>query len=82
MDTEAARMITNVTVPARYCVCDLCGYDWHSIAVQVPVNCQNRECRSREWNGKKLKRVPEKKPVVILPKPIRVRGGFNETEEF
>lgn len=71
-------MITNVTVPARYCVCDLCGYDWHSIALQVPVNCQNRECRSREWNGKKERKALTPKPQVILPKPVRVRGGNDE----
>lgn len=75
-------MIKDVTIPARLCQCSICDYEWISIATLVPVNCQNRECRSREWNGKKLKLVPEKKPVVILPKPIRVRGGFNETEEF
>jgi hypothetical protein len=72
-------MITNVTIPARYCVCDLCGYDWHSIAALPPTHCQNRACRSREWNGKKTKRVPAPKPQVVLPKPIKVRGG-NEDE--
>lgn len=68
-------MITDVTIPARYCVCNVCGYDWHSIAVKIPESCQNRKCRSREWNGVKVKRAPEKKPVLVLPKTIKVRGG-------
>lgn len=74
-------MIQDVTIPARYCVCDLCGYDWHSIAFLPPTHCQNRDCRSREWNGKKPNRVPEKKAVVILPKPVKVRN-IDEVEDF
>lgn len=75
-------MIKEVTIPARLCKCEAllkngqpCDYEWISIATLVPVNCQNRECRSREWNGKKEKKVPSPKPQVILPKPVKVRGG-------
>jgi len=75
-------MITNITVPARLCKCEAmlksgqpCLYEWVSIAERVPSHCQNRECRSREWNGKKEKRAPAPKPQVILPKLVKVRGG-------
>lgn len=79
-------MITNVTVPARLCRCEallsngsVCGYEWISLATRnVPTHCQNRECRSREWNGVKPKHVPAPKPAVILPKPNRVRGGNDD----
>ena len=72
-------MIKEVTVPARYCVCDVCGYDWHSIAGRIPESCQNRACRSRLWNGKKERKRQEKKPSFVLPRPNKVRGG-NEDE--
>lgn len=81
-------MITNVTIPARLCTCEAnlkdgspCGYQWISISVQLPQSCQNRECRSRLWNGKKPRKQQEKKPSVILPKPNKVRGGNDEDEE-
>ena len=73
-------MIRNVTIPARYCVCDVCSYDWHSIAERIPSHCQNRKCRSREWNGKKERKVPEAKPKVILPKVVKVKGGEDDFE--
>jgi hypothetical protein len=81
-------MIQDITIPARLCQCEAllndgtpCLYEWISIATLPPTHCMNRECRSREWNGKKPKRVPEKKAVVILPKPIKVRG-IEEDEDF
>lgn len=74
-------MITNVTIPARLCRCEICFYEWISIAERVPVNCQNRECRSREWNGKKPKYAPKPKPVLVLPKVVKVRRT-EEEEEF
>lgn len=73
-------MITNVSVPARHCLCEICGYEWCSVAAKIPVNCQNRECRSREWNGVKTKKLPEKKPALVLPKAIKVRGGNDDFE--
>ena len=75
-------MITKVTIPARACKCEVCGYEWISIAVDVVLWCQNRECRSREWNGKKEKKKPEKKPEIVLPKPVKVRGGEEEDGDF
>jgi hypothetical protein len=79
MDTMT---IKDITIPARLCTCCLCGYSWITLLAppRLPSHCQNRECRSREWNGKKPKRVPEKKPAVILPKPKKVRGG--EDDDF
>lgn len=71
-------MIKDVTIPARLCRCEICFYDWISIASQIPVSCQNRDCRSREWNGKKPKRIPEKKPELVFPKPVRTRKVDDE----
>ena len=68
-------MIKNVTIPARLAHCEVCQYEWITILEppRLPSTCQNRECRSREWNGKKEQKVPEKKPQVVLPKPRKVR---------
>jgi hypothetical protein len=76
-------MIKDITIPARLCTCEAllkdgtpCSYFWITLLAppRLPSTCQNRECRSREWNGVKERRV-EKKPVVILPKPNKVRKG-------
>jgi hypothetical protein len=76
-------MITNVTVPARLCHCEICTYEWVTLLAppRLPATCQNRECRSRLWNGKKPRKEQEKKPQVILPKPSKIRGENNE-EDF
>lgn len=74
-------MITNITIPARLLTCEVCLYEWVSIMRdRLPTHCQNRSCRSREWNGKKEKRTPEKKPRIVLPKAVKVRG--EEDDEF
>ncbi|CAN5951014.1 unnamed protein product [Sphagnum jensenii] len=52
-----------------------CGY---SLAPRLPQCCMNRECRSREWNGKKTRREPQAKPTIVLPKPVKIRGGGDE----
>lgn len=74
-------MITDVTIPARLARCEVCGYEWITIlaADRIPACCQNRDCRSRLWNGKKERKAQAPKPVVIFPKPVKVRGG-NEDE--
>jgi hypothetical protein len=79
------KVIKKVTIPARLCTCEAllkngnpCRYQWVSTAERIPSNCQNRECRSREWNGKKERKVPEKRATVILPKPNKVRGGNDD----
>lgn len=48
-------MITDTTIPAKLCTCDICHYQWVSIAAKLPECCRNILCRSREWNGKTLK---------------------------
>ncbi len=79
-------MIQNITVPARLCTCEAlledgskCGYEWISIADGLPECCPNRQCRSREWNGKKKRKIPPK-PAVVMPKLVRTRA--EEDEEF
>jgi hypothetical protein len=78
------KVIKKVTIPARLCTCEAllkngnpCRYQWVSTAERIPSHCQNRECRSREWNGKKERKVVVK-PSVILPKPNKVRGGNDD----
>ena len=75
-------MIKDVTIPARLATCEICQYEWITIlaADRLPACCQNRECRSREWNGKKTRKIADK-PKVVLPKPIKVRQ-VDEGEEF
>ena len=58
--------VQSVTV----CTCDRCHHSWASITPHLPVMCPNRQCRTREWNGKKLvSHVNE----IALPAP-RKRG--------
>ena len=38
--------------------CDICGYKWpirisKSMAEILPTQCQNKQCRSRQWNSGK-----------------------------
>lgn len=75
-------MIQDVTIPARLLTCEICTYSWVSIMRnRLPSHCQNRECRSREWNGVKIKKLPDRKPQVVLPKPVKIRQ-VDEGEEF
>ena len=63
-------ILGDVRVPGKHLQCDLCGYRWISVAVDLPENCPKRECRSREWNGKKKRIRPTR---IELPKPTKVR---------
>lgn len=75
-------MIQDVTIPARLLTCEVCQYEWVSIMRnRLPSHCQNRECRSREWNGKKEKKKPAPKPKIVLPRAVKVKGG-EEDEQF
>jgi hypothetical protein len=47
-------MITDIQIPAKRCECDICHYSWISIATTLPECCRSLQCRSREWNGKKM----------------------------
>ena len=72
-------MIQEVSIKATNCICNICHYQWVSIAATLPDTCRNRDCRSREWNGKK-KRVRKAKTRIELPKPTKVRWVEEETE--
>ena len=72
-------ILGDVMVPGKSLRCDQCGHHWVSIANELPVFCPNRDCRSREWNGKKVKRQPARQPKIELPKPKKIRI---EEDEF
>jgi hypothetical protein len=74
-------ILGNVMVPGKSYACDVCGYPWVSIARRKPEFCPNRDCRSREWDGRKTKRKPVRQPSIALPKPIKIRTA-NEDLEF
>lgn len=69
-------MIRRVKIEVYECVCDLCGHQWHSLAKRPPLECYS--CGSREWNGKKVKRKPQAKPKIDLPKPVKTRSIDDE----
>ncbi len=66
-------MIEDVMLPGKHCRCEICTYEWNTIALEPPKCCANLECRSREWNGKKIKRQPQPTVKIELPKPRRSR---------
>ena len=65
-------ILRDVMVKGKELKCDVCGWPWVTVASKLPECCPNRDCRSREWNGKK-KRI--RTPKIALPKPNRIRGG-------
>ena len=72
-----------VQAPAWRCVCERqdCerhGEPWLSLAERPPSVCPT--CRSREWDGVKVKRKPTKKPRVELPKPPKIRMVSDDAE--
>ena len=65
------------------CVCEVQGCQrngspWLSLADRPPKVCPT--CRSREWDGKKRKRLPSRGPRVELPKPQKIRRNDDDTE--
>ena len=70
-------ILGEVQVSGKLLECDLCHYRWVSIAAQLPTHCQNRECRSREWNGVKKRVRPTR---IELPKPTKVKWVEEETD--
>ena len=69
-------ILGDVLVPGKALQCGICLYQWVSIASELPESCPNKDCRSREWNGKKKRAV---KPRITLPKPTKVRA-YNDEE--
>lgn len=75
-------ILGDVMVPGKSLRCDKCKYPWVSISSELPTNCPNRDCRSREWNGKKAKRKPARQVKIELPKPKRIKQGEDEEYGF
>ena len=73
-------MYEKVTVEAIFCCCEKCGHKWHSLAKRPPIICANSDCRSRQWDGPKVKRKPVRGLKVELPKPTRIRRNDDDTE--
>ena len=70
-------ILREVMVPGKELQCEVCmAPPWISIARELPECCPNRECRSREWNGKK-KRSSGK---IKLPKPTKVKWVEEESD--
>ena len=72
-------VLRDVMVAGKELRCDACLFTWISINKALPDCCPNRECRSREWNGKK-KRVRKPKTRIELPKPTRVKWTEDEAD--
>jgi DNA-directed RNA polymerase subunit RPC12/RpoP len=68
-------MIASIRIAASRCTCELCGWEWISIAQAVPpIACPH--CKCRVWNGPKRNGrppVPRDTSHIGLPKPHRVR---------
>lgn len=67
-------ILRDVLVPGKELQCDDCKFTWVSISRKLPTNCPNRECRTREWNGKK------RKSRIQIPKPKRIRTTDSDGE--
>jgi len=69
-------ILRDVMVHGKELQCEVCQFIWVSIAKELPENCPDRACRSREWNGVK-KRGANK---IKLPKPVKVKWVEEETD--
>lgn len=69
-------ILRDVMVPGKELQCEKCFWMWVSIASELPENCPNRECRSREWNGKKQRKAAR----IKLPKPTKVKWVEEESD--
>lgn len=75
-------MIRKVQVTANACECDVCHYKWVSITPEPPVFCPNKKCRSREWNGKILKKHGKEISLPAPRKTGKIRTAIMLDEEF
>jgi hypothetical protein len=70
-------MIRDITLPARpakQCTCDRCGWTWISLAKRTPEECPSRACRTKQWNGQKVRsHVHEIK--FPAPRKSGIKGG-------
>jgi hypothetical protein len=76
-------MKTRTQVECWLCICEVQGCvrqrkPWFSLGVRPPSVCPT--CRSREWDGPKVKRKPARGPRVKLPKPTKIKQ--QDEEEF
>ena len=69
-------ILRDVMVPGKELECDVCSFQWVSINRTLPEFCANRECRSREWNGKKNRGAGK----ITLPKPTKIKWVEEETD--
>lgn len=70
-------ILRDVMVPGKELKCEKCQKIWICLSPDLPEFCTNRDCRSREWNGKKKRRKPTDERIQI-PKPSRVRSQDEE----
>jgi hypothetical protein len=72
-------ILREVLVPGKELKCERCDFIWVSIAKDLPEFCPNRDCRSREWNGRKKRIKPTR---IELPKPTKVKQGEDNDYDF
>ena len=69
-------ILRDVMVLGKELQCEQCNYVFVSIGKKLPESCPNRECRSREWNGKKKRGAGK----ITLPKPTKIKWVEEETD--
>jgi hypothetical protein len=65
-------MIEEIIIPARFCICLKCLFEWISVTTQPPQRCRNQACRTKWWDGQKPQRRSHADEIK-LPAP-RTRG--------
>jgi hypothetical protein len=58
-------MMTAFMQPALRLRCDICYHEWVKMGTVPPDSCANKDCRSRLWNGARMRRGPK----IKLPSP-------------
>lgn len=70
-------MIRDKVITVKECVCDRCGHTWISLGDKQTDCCPNRKCRTREWDGLKLR--PHVNEIKF---PAPRKGGRPKTIAF